>query len=146
MSAVTFEITDDGPIVRILISASTNQRKVLEDLELDIPEPVLLDVLIDTGASCTSIDANHLALLKIQPTGITDVMTPSTGSTPVQFYQYEIDLAIELSEGQFKHFQNVSVIQSDLRGQYIEGLAGRDLLSQGVFIYDGPGQRFSLAY
>ena len=103
--------------------------------------------LIDTGATITSIHADILTGLGIQPIGIANVGTaggPQQQSTyPARFTFPGTNLpGFELSQ----------VIGCNLTGQMapgqrpIIGLIGRDVLANAVLVYNGSAGMFSLSF
>jgi hypothetical protein len=95
--------------------------------------------MIDTGAGCTVIRAGLAQLLGLQPTGVTTIHTAS--DTNVRCYRYLVRVLLP---------NNVSfektVVEAPLRGQHIDCLIGRDVLANGVLVYIGPGNLFSLSF
>jgi hypothetical protein len=110
-----------------------------------VPPPVVLDCLIDTGASVTCMDAAAIAPLGLQPTGITPIRTPSTGATPAQCAQYGVGIGIYHPDYS-RIFDTVPVIAADLSAQGIQGLMGRDLLRSCLFVYDGTAELFCIGF
>lgn len=134
----------DGPIVQLVVGVSMPRMVALQAAQLPTPQPRQIFGLIDTGASCTAIDSPIIRSLGINPTGTTQILTPSTGGVPHQCDQYDVGIAIVMQQ---LHFMRVTlaVIESDLSNQPIDALIGRDLLSQCMMIYNGPDGYISLA-
>jgi hypothetical protein len=104
-----------------------------------VPQPVFANLLIDTGAFCTAIDATILAQLGIQPTGTANVMTPSTGATPHTFSTYDVELTIP-GATPVKHVPALAVVDGSYIAQGHQGLLGRDVLADARLTYSGPDQ------
>ena len=83
-----------GPVLKLLVYVSTARLAALTKANLPIPSPIQAVGLVDTGASCTSVDTNILTGLGIPPSGQTKIHTPSTGNKPVVSDQFDIGLAI----------------------------------------------------
>ena len=76
----------------------------------------------------TSLDQRFVSLLQLQPTGVIQMHTPSTGTTPVAMSSYDVDLHF-LGHGTASHtFSSLGVIGCDFSGQSIDGLFARDAL------------------
>ena len=58
--------------------------------------------LIDTGASCTTVDPSIVTALNLQPTGVASVITPTTGPVPHQTNQYDVLLIIPRTHTNFR--------------------------------------------
>jgi hypothetical protein len=87
-------IAPQGPLVAVHVGVSAQRRTALVQAGQPVPAPILASLLLDTGASCTSIDATVIAQLGLQPTGTQGILTPSTGATPHQCSTYDVSLAI----------------------------------------------------
>ncbi|MGC4004888.1 MAG: hypothetical protein QM811_17935 [Pirellulales bacterium] len=146
MPSLTLDLAREGAVVTMHIGVSRPRRDALIAAQLPIPNPVPIRVMIDTGAYVTCIDPAHLAPLGITPSGVCDVLTPSTGSMPVRLNQFDVGITILLSNEKTHLLPTLPVIESDLSGHGIDGLLGRDVLAQGLFIYHGETSTFTLAF
>jgi predicted aspartyl protease len=101
--------------------------------------PVAVEALVDTGATVTVVANDVLRRLGLNPVGTALVHTPS--SSNVRCYKYLVRLALP---------NNVDLetvaIGTPLRGQHIQCLIGRDLLSRAVFVYTGQTNTFTLSF
>jgi predicted aspartyl protease len=103
--------------------------------------------LIDTGATTTSIDVKVLTSLGINPVGIANAGTAG-GPQKLSTYPARCTFPGTLLPG----FELPHVIGCDLTGQRtLSGkpllvLIGRDILSQGVLVYNGSFGMFSLSF
>lgn len=80
--------------------------------------------------------AEELGLL---PKDVINIRTPS--NVGIACYRYDVDIL--LYEGRTIH--NVLICESSLGGQNIDGLLGRDVLRNALFIYSGFTNQFTLA-
>jgi predicted aspartyl protease len=103
-------------------------------------------MLVDTGASHTSIDQTVLQTMNLQPTGSIGMLTPSTKGVAVQAMTYDVDLIIFGHNTISKAFNNHSVSECHVAAQGILGLIGRDILAEGLLSYSGPGRHFYLSF
>jgi len=148
MPSLTLPLTASGPVVVIAIFVSRPRRMALAAAGLPIPPPVLATMLVDTGASCTCVDPGRLKSLAIPPSGVAHVQSPTTGATPTTANQYDVDIAVVLdaANGRFHYVDTLPVIESHLAAQGIDGLLGRDVLSQGLLIFNGTAKTFTLSF
>lgn len=109
-----------------------------------IPAHVAAQLLVDTGASQTTLDKTIIAQLGIAPTGTISVHTPSTGSIPVNCAVYDVEIGLDGAAGQ--HIPTMPVAESDFSGQGIHGLLGRDFLRYGHMTYCGHMNVFYISF
>jgi hypothetical protein len=128
-----------GPVVDVQITVNGTIETALRNAGAVVPTPIHVPAMIDTGASCTVIRTGLAQHLGLQPTGVTIIHTAS--DTNVRCRRYLIGLLFP---------NNVSfektVIEATLRGQHIDCLIGRDVLANGVLVYIGPDNLFSLSF
>ena len=134
-----------GPVITLVVGVSFERRALLKKQGISDPKPVILDFLIDSGASHTVVDASAITPLGIHPTGITYIHTPSTGDTPVPMQQYDVSLFLHHPDNS-KMIPNLAVTASDFSQQSIQGLLGRDVLEHCLLVYDGRANSFALAF
>jgi hypothetical protein len=103
-------------------------------------------LLIDTGASASAIDSQIIQALGIPASGSVRIHTPSTGLTPHTCSQYDVGIALSLPGPQIWWLAtSLAVAESDFSLQGIDGLLGRDVLSQCVVVFNGPGVHVTLS-
>jgi hypothetical protein len=149
MPHFTMPFPPGGPIVNAVVAPSQARQDALRAAGLPLPAPIRVRALIDTGASCTSIDPSVVAGLGLNPTGTAQVHTPSTGNTPHQALQYDVMIGIPGSDQSHPPaiFPTVPVITATLLGtQGFHALFGRDLLDDCVLVYNGSMKFFTLAW
>ncbi len=132
-----------------LVGASAPRTQALVAANAAVPAPVQISALVDTGATGTVIDPSVMQTLGLTPTGTVNVITPTTGSTPVPCPQFDIALVIPGATANDPPliFQTIPVIASELLApQGIHALIGRDILDQCFFVYNGGVKQFTLAY
>ncbi len=145
MPILTLENSAGGPICDLMVGVSAPRDQALRSENLPIPQPVRARGLVDTGASSTCVDPQILAALKISPKGLIPMITPSTGSIPVDAPVYDVSLTIVLPRMSYT-FNAHSVIESSLNHQGFSILIGRDILSHGMLIYQGVAGGFQLIF
>lgn len=138
--------TAAGPIVDVWVTVSKPRLDAITSAGQTPPAPVPCKALVDTGASHTCIDPSVTAALGLTPTGSVQVITPSTGATPVVVETYDVALHIVFSGSQFHSKNPATVSSSALAHQGFSVLLGRDVLADGMLIYDGQHNVFTLAF
>lgn len=132
-------IQEVGPIAELSLAVPQILDEELRSKGEQVPEPVQVVTMIDTGASGSVIQEGLAAKLGLKPVGVTLINTPS--STNVECYEYAIRLVF---------LNNVvvesTVIEAPLQGQHIQGLIGRDVLAHGVLVYIGYAGQFTLSF
>jgi hypothetical protein len=147
MPLLTAAITTEGAFVSVLVGPSAPRVEALQAAGRQVPAPKAIRALLDTGASCTILDATVVQALGLVPTGVTAISTPSTGDMPHLCNQY--DAAVEiLLEPPHVHLasRTIPVIEAPLAHLGLQALLGRDILNQGILIYNGKSAQFSRAF
>lgn len=148
MPVVTFSIDPMlGAVAPVALSISGPRYKAMVAANQKPPPPIPTRGLIDTGASCTTVSPRIVRELGLTPTGTTWIRTPSTGATPHACNQYDVTVILLLQPPEI-HVASVilPVIETDFEEQGFEILIGRDVLSKGIVIYNGPDLTVSLAF
>lgn len=131
------------------IGVSDGRKTAITSAGTAVPNAILVQALVDTGASATCVDPSVLQALSLTPTGSTMVKTPSTGNQPVQFDQYDVSLGVPPASDQQLplYIGTLPVICTELlTSQGFHVLVGRDVLSQCILIYNGNTKLFTLSY
>jgi hypothetical protein len=145
MPHLTLPIGVGGPIIDLLIGVSAPRADALKAAGQPIPVNVNARLLVDTGASCTCIDPGILSSLGLTPTGTTTIHTPSTQGTGATVNQFDVSIVLVHTLVR-RTWRAWPVIESQLIGQGIQGLLGRDILASCLLTYDGTGQTFCLGF
>jgi hypothetical protein len=145
MPILTVQLGPYGPLIDLLVGVSKPRADALRSAGVAVPTPQAARCLIDTGASATTLDRQVIQALGIMPTGTTSMLTPSTAGVAHPCNTYDVAVILPLQPASRYHIFGVTlpVIESDFTGCGIQGLIGRDLLSQCVLGYNGvEGQIF----
>jgi hypothetical protein len=148
MPALDLPITAQGALVNVYVGVSLPRAEALKKLGQSAPALVPGIFLIDTGASGTCLDSALLRQLGIHPSGCVDVQTPTTQGVPHVCEQYDVSIYIpgaDPSKGGL-YVPALAVLDTPLSTQGIDGLIGRDVLSQCVLIYNAGLKVCTLAY
>jgi len=138
------QIGAHGPLVDVLVGVSEQRAAALISAGSQPPSDLSARALIDTGASCTAVDAAVINRLELSPTGITSIVTPSTGGTPHRCNEY--DISLWLVSGVHSVRRTIPIVETNLAASGFEVLLGRDVLDGCVFVYNGAAGTFSLSF
>jgi hypothetical protein len=127
-----------GPVIELQIIPTTLYSENTDNATNNPSNKVL--AMIDTGAMSSVVQQGICEKLKLNPTGMVSMTTPS--SEDVQCYQYDISLLFPSNV----FLENITVTEAPLQGQHIQLLVGRDVLQHGVFIYNGYDNSFTLSF
>jgi len=138
---------NDQPVVPVLVGVSDSRAVAMATAGVPVPASITLNLLIDTGTGRTALDQAAIASLGLAPTGRASVHTASTAGTPHDCNLYDVSLLIPTGDGgpPFR-LAALPVLEGVFRNQGIDGLLGRDILRQFVFIYNGPLGGYTLAH
>jgi predicted aspartyl protease len=141
LTTTTSNLRTSGPIIEVLISPSQALRRILEEKQQLVPQPLQKIMLIDTGASASAIKTGIAKELNLRPHGTITISTASHKS--VICLTYDVDITFKIQK---VAVLNVRVFESNFEGQPIDGLIGRDILSQGLLIYNGYDNAFTIGF
>ena len=128
-----------GPVVEVRITVNREIETALREAGEAVPTPMLVPAMIDTGASCTVLREGLAQDLGLQPTGTRTIHTAS--DTNVRCYEYLVRLLFP-NDILFE----TDVIEAPLKGQHVDCLIGRDVLSNGILVYIGTDNLFTLSF
>ena len=147
------QITRAGCLGSVAIHVSTGRYHALVAAGLKVPPAFFGTGLIDPGASNTMIDQSVVRDLGLQPTGVVPTLTPSTGPTPHLCNQYDVSVwftpgptLVQAQPPPHPVHLTLPVSDADFSAAGFHVLIGRDILSRGIFIYNGLAGRFTLAF
>src|SRR5438105_1217206 len=94
MPILNAPLVPHGPIIDLAVGVSEPRRQYLLSIGKTVPPAIVIRALIDTGASSTHIAAPILQPLGLASKGPVPVITPSTGTTPAMFHEYDVSVTI----------------------------------------------------
>lgn len=121
-----------GPIVQIALHFPTAFSQALVNRGEILPNPIVGDAVIDTGASHSCIDLEAALELGLMPVDVTSMQSASHPDHEVPVYFAALEIL-----GMGARFELRSMGAS-LRAQNLIALIGRDALASSVLFYDGP--------
>lgn len=133
------DILQTGPVVQVQVVPSRLFVQTLKIPKQDLPKPIPITALIDTGATGTVIKQGIPRQLGLQPIGFTYITTASSENKLC--LQYNLAFLFPNINVAF----GAVVTEVPLQGQQIQCLIGRDFLSHAVFIYTGYNNSFTLS-
>lgn len=146
MPILNGKVTDEGPVVDVLIGVTGPRRFQLTKHNFPVPPRARVRVVLDTGSALTAFDPQVLRALDLRPVGSITIHTPSTGQTPHTCNEYDVSISLLHPDGEL-HFPFVPVIDSEFAGpDGIRGLIGRNVLADCLFVYNGPQDTFTLGF
>jgi len=95
--------------------------------------------MIDTGATGSVIRQGIAAQLGLTPVGTKNINTPT--SSNVACYEYQVQFVFPNRVS-----YETTAIEAPLIGQHIQCLVGRDVLADGVLVYIGYTNTFTLSF
>ncbi len=141
-------IDGDGALVDVQFGWSATAVKRLRARMSPIPQPVSARALLDTGAEVTCLDTSRVRILKVPVRGPTLANIPAAGGLTLR-PQHDTALTIVHPSGNAGDHLLISdllIMEVPLAALGFQALLGRDVLARCRFIFNGPVDRFELAY
>jgi hypothetical protein len=132
-----------GAMADVRVMLSHQRVEALKKAGRPYATPQTVLGLIDTGASCSAIDATLARGMGLEPRGVTQIHTPSTGDAYETRNLYDVSFVLGHDQPAALHL-TLSVIESGFASEGFLVLIGRDVLSRCTFTYHGPTGRYSL--
>jgi hypothetical protein len=133
------DMQDLGPIVEIKIAIPRLAEDLMRVVGNQPPNPLSITAMIDTGSTFTIIQGGLASQLGLEPIGVEYLSTPS--SQDVASYRYQVRVIFSNNV-----ITEVTAVEAPLAGQHIQCLIGRDILAQGVLIYNGLINQYTLSF
>lgn len=146
-----FTLTVDpanGPVITAYVTVTPPRQDVEGASEQPVPNGVAVRAVVDTGASCSCVDPTVIAALRLTPTSVISVFTPSTGAEPHFTPQYDVSVVVPAGSADQPPLviSSVPVVSSDLASHGLSALIGRDILRDCILHYNGSTGWFTLAF
>ena len=126
------ELQQEGPRIRISISAPQEEIEIGGAFAIEYPEPLSVVALIDTGASLTVINPELVQSCRLTQTGFTKISSAGNIGDFPTFAAH-----IEFPGHNLRGFEIIPVVACKLPQQSISCLIGRDILRRWRFTYNG---------
>jgi hypothetical protein len=147
MPKIIGNLTHKEPILEVLIGVSASLKKALLDNDQPVPEPILLQALLDTGTDGTFLDieiVNKLGLKQLRP-GMPAKVGTLAGEKQESF-EYSASLVFVNGHSQTTINELIIVGQAFPKSEKYKMLIGTDILSRCCFFYYGTTNKFVLSY
>ncbi len=135
----------DGPVVQVEVAVPSLLAEYLAKKKLPIPQPVKGFALFDSGASTSCVDSQIVHQLGVKPIAVTTVLTAGgpekQNCYPARFIFREPKLVFHFSLALGVNLRGQSAM-----GRNLIALVGRDVLSRGVFVYNGINAMATFAF
>ncbi|MGH2493204.1 MAG: hypothetical protein ACRDIV_00700 [Ktedonobacteraceae bacterium] len=133
-----------GPILTVSVSIPQALADLYARQQIPLPSPITGIALIDTGATRSCVHGPIMTALGVNPIGVVNSGTVAGQALHNLFPAHFMFPAARID------IDFAAVVGVDLAGQIINNqqliaLIGRDVLSSGIFVYNGPMGTFSLA-
>ncbi|WP_339088908.1 aspartyl protease family protein [Variovorax paradoxus] len=113
----------------------------------EVPERIELELLLDTGADTTTIKEMHMRSLGVPVRGATEVRGATTDAGATECNTYDLSLEFINSAGDRPlTLTSVEVIGRPFHNEMIDGVVGRDVMSNMVLTIEGHLRQFSVVY
>ena len=133
-----------GPVLAVEVQIPSALALHMTSKNQPLPTPVTGVALIDTGATRSCVDNSVISGLGVQPVNIMNVLT-ANGKVQQHTYPAKLVFPADKFEVEFADAIGVDLGGQTAHGQSIIALIGRDLLSEWLFVYNGPLGTFSIA-
>jgi predicted aspartyl protease len=128
-----------GPLLEVRLAVSHAAEQALIAAGSPVPKPIVIPMLIDTGASHSLIQSGLAQQLGLNPVSTVAIATPSSQNVMCDVYAVRLILPPNIQA-------ELTAVEAPLQGENIQGLIGRDVLSQAVLVYIGYQNQFTLSF
>ena len=147
MRGLDLTILSAGALIDVSIGLSDSRRRVMQRQQRDVPPPVSVTLLIDTGASMTMIDEGVMLSLQLTPTSATEYHSSSTHGVSLPCNVYDVQLFLGgMGRPNTLRIDPLPVMATPFINQTFQGLLGRDVLNQLQLAWKGPQRTLRLEY
>jgi hypothetical protein len=125
-------LKDQGPRIQVAIGFDKLDLDEARQIGLEIPKPLIVMALIDTGSSITVVNPELAKTCKLRQTGMVSVSAVGNiGDYP------EYAASIQFPGNSLAGLDIVRIVSCSLIKQSVSCLIGRDFLCRWRFSYDG---------
>jgi hypothetical protein len=133
-----------GAVIPVQIGVSAERRRALRAQSLTEPEPILVTLLIDTGATCSWVRPVYMSQLGLSPRSWIDVDTPK--GVEENQPAYEVSLVLGgIGTPNAKRFETL-IGGTEFSNMPFDGLLGRNILRELMIAWSGPSETVRIQY
>ena len=147
MRGLDLPILTAGALIDVSIGLSDSRRRVMQRHRREVPPPVELTLLIDTGASMTMIDEAVMLSLQLTPTSATEYHSSSTQGVAQPCNVYDVQLFLGgMGRPNTLRIDPLPIMATPFINQAFQGLLARDVLNRLEMVWRGPQRVIRLDY
>jgi hypothetical protein len=146
MPHLTFPVSPDGLALDVFIGHDAKELQRLQEAGQPFPPPIKLRAFIDSCSDLTAISQRCLAQMGL---GHIDWVKTDTAGGSVEVKRYRSSLSIRgIADKAEPMYVSPSMYATALATELADAdaLIGKDVLNECLFILDGPGKQFTLAF
>lgn len=137
-------LANNGPILDVSISIPQALADLYARQRTPLPSPITGIALIDTGATRSCVHGPIMRNLGVNPIGVVTSGT-AAGPSPHNLFPAHFTFPAAGIDLDFSAVVGVDLTGQIINGQQLMALIGRDVLSRGIFVYNGPLGAFTFA-
>ncbi len=145
MPILSVPLTQDGPIVTVLIGVSEPRKLALEQSGQKVPKQLQIGALLNTGATGTVVDRQIIRRLGLQPRGVVNFKSTQQGMVPEMSMTYDISLSLANAPHQFIT-SALAVLEGSFALPTYQAILGRDVLGHLKLHYDGINRMLTVQF
>jgi predicted aspartyl protease len=134
-------------LVPVRIGVTEARRRELAAMGAPMPADVLLDLLVDTGASQTVLDKTLILPLGLVSTDVKSFFAPAKNGAVAEVSNvYKVSFTLLGDQRAPLTAHALPVFENDFSAWPGDGLLGMDVLKLCQFVFNGPAGSFTLAW
>ncbi len=133
-----------GPVLAVSVSIPQALADLYTRQRIPLPTPVTGMALLDTGATKSCVHGPVMGQLGVNPIGVVIGLT-AAGQARQNLFPAHFTFPSARIDIDFTSVTGVDLTGQIINGQQLIALIGRDVLSMGIFVYNGPLGAFSFA-
>jgi len=137
-------LASNGPVLDVSVSIPQALANLYARQQIPLPSPITGIALIDTGATRSCVHGPIMGQLGVNPIGIVTSGT-AAGPSPHNLFPAHFTFPAAGIDLDFSAVVGVNLSGQIINGQQLIALIGRDVLSRGILVYNGPLGAFTFA-
>jgi hypothetical protein len=145
MPVLTFPKSSLGAIVNVTLQPSRAGKALLSTLGRPVAAPVVMSMLLDTGAESSVVDEDSIAQWQL-PYARAGWASTLGGVRPIRSYELALSVCGRPTQVAWEIEPLLVAARPAFVHSPYSGLLGRDVLDRGLLIYNGHTSECTLAY